>query len=87
MDFFDTYYQIYKLIINNYENKNKNFAVLKNMEDINVYIKDSMNKIDTIIKETNIKISFSKLIDIYMGMNLNDNKDNIKNEILNNNNN
>ena len=37
------------------------------MEDINVYIKDSMNKIDTIIKETNVKISFSKLIDIYMG--------------------
>ena len=67
MDFFDTYYQIYKHIINNYENKNKNFAVLKNMEDINVYIKDSMNKIDTIIKETNVKISFSKLIDIYMG--------------------
>ena len=86
MDFFDTYYLIYKHIINNYENKTKNFEVLKNMEDISVYIKDSMNKIDTIIKETNIKISFSKLIDIYMSMNLNDNKGDIKNEVLNNNN-
>ena len=50
------------------------------MIDINAYIKESMNKINTIIKEANIKISFSKLIDIYMIKNLknNDNKDDKK---------
>ena len=39
------YYQIYKHIIYNYANENKNYVVLKNMSDISNYIKDSINKI------------------------------------------
>ena len=67
-DNYDAYYQIYNHIIDNYENKN--YAVLKNMNDVIIYINDSINKINKIINDSNIKITISKLFNIDMSGNL-----------------
>ena len=51
---YDGYYIIYNNIINNYASKNRNYAILKNINDISIYINDFINIINKNINENNI---------------------------------
>ena len=61
------YYKINCDIINNYDIKKKNYEIIKNVNEIKNNIK--LKNIDDIINETDIKIKFEKIINIYNKMN------------------
>ena len=64
----EIYYTIYKDIINNYNynNKNRNYQILKNINDINDKI--IINDINEIISEKDNSVKFSKINNIYNKM-------------------
>ena len=91
----EIYYKIYNDIINNYDynNKNRNYQILKNINDIKD--KNIINDMNEIVKEKNKSLKFDKIYEIYNKMNKkkvikeaevtkNLNKNN--NKIINNNN-
>ena len=61
------YYKINYVIINNYDTKKKNYEIIKNVYEIKNNVK--LNIIDDIINESDIKIKFEKIINIYNKMN------------------
>ena len=84
MENIEIYYRICENIINNYNIKNRNFEVLQNMKEI--INKEIINDIKQIIKATDIKNKFNKIIDIYNKMKIEDKNEltkiNLKNETL-----
>ena len=62
----DIYYKINYDIINNYDIKKKNYESIKNVNEIKNNVK--LNIIDEIITESDIKIKFEKIINIYNNM-------------------
>ena len=68
----ESFYEISKDIINNYEIQNRNYKILKNINEIYNNIK--LNNIDKIINDNNIGNQFSNLINIYNKINEKDNE-------------
>ena len=74
----DNYWGIYEDIINNYENKKRNYFLLQNINDIIKFNKDIIKDIDKIINEKNISMKINNIINIYNQMNLTDREINYK---------
>ena len=66
MENIEIYYNICNNIINNYNIKNRNYQILKNMKEvINI---DSIEDINNLTTDKNINNKFSKIIDMYNKM-------------------
>ena len=64
------YYKIYFDIVNNYEIQNKNYEILKNINEIhNNMKKNDIKEIKYVINENNINLKLNKMIEIYNKMN------------------
>ena len=78
MENIEIYYRICENIINNYNIKNRNYEILKNMKEI--INKNIIKDINNVINENEIKNKFIKIIDIYNKMKKEEKKR--KNEII-----
>ena len=67
----DIYYDIYKDIINNYNERNRNYQSLMNIDEFIKYKNKIINDIKNIIEDNNINNKFNKLMNIYDKMNKN----------------
>ena len=65
IDNIENYYNIYYKMIENYENKNRNFIILKNLIDMKNYNNHFYNDINKINDEKDIIIKFKSFIKIY----------------------
>ena len=77
----DTYYKINNDIINNYNNKNRNYFILQNINNINLYINNFIENLKNIIKNKNIEEEIINTIILYNEMKDNPNKEMKKDEI------
>ena len=85
MDNIKLYYNIYLDIINNYEINKKNYYLLQNINEFKKYNNNVYQDINKIIKESNINIKFSYIMDLYNKINNKEKK--VDNNNLNKNNN
>ena len=63
MENIEIYYKICNDVINNYDNKNRNYEIIQNINEI--INKEINNDINYIIEENNINIKFIKIMEIY----------------------
>ena len=62
MESLDDYYKIYKEIISNFDNKKRNYYIIKNLNEMNSYNIDFMNILNTITNEKIIKNKIKNII-------------------------
>jgi len=62
MESLDDYYKIYKDIISNFDNKKRNYYIIKNLNEMNSYNIDFMNILNTITNEKTIKNKINNII-------------------------
>ena len=67
---FEKYFELSEGIINNYDKKNKNYQILKNIENLNIFNEKIIKDIDMIIKETNFDKTIEYLKDLIKKMTL-----------------
>ena len=79
IDNIDIFYKIYTGMIENYENKNRNYCILQNLIDMKTYNNNFYNNFIKINDEKNIIKKFTNLMDIYDKMTKKNN--NINNKI------
>ena len=65
IDNIDIFYKIYAGMIENYENKNRNYCILQNLIDMKTYNNNFYNNIIKINDEKNIIKKFTNLMDIH----------------------
>ena len=78
VDNFEMYYKLNEFMISNYPKKDRNFEVLKNINEINNCY-SIINILDNINNEKDVIIRLNKILNLYNMMN---NKDDINNEII-----
>ena len=74
----DNYYKLEEYIINNYNQKERNYEILYNIDKIINYNNIIINDINQINNETNIKDKFNYINDIYSKINYNEIKITVK---------
>ena len=67
----EAYYDMANKVINNYTENNKNYQILKSINNINDYNKNIINDIDKIIKDNKFKNKVNYLVNIYEKMIIN----------------
>jgi len=65
MNILDNYFGIYQNIINNYENKNRNYFLIQNINGMIEYTDNIIKDINQIIKEKNDGIKVKNMMNIY----------------------
>lgn len=82
----DEYFGIYNDILNGYENKKRNYFLLKNIHDITKFNQEVIKDINTITCDNNIYNKFDKIINVYNKINASKStdKENSANDKINN---
>ena len=79
----DDYFNIYNDIINNFDSRNKNYYILKNINDMKSFNNDFINYINEINNDNNINNKFKFLMEIYEKIKLKEIKKPVKAQINN----
>ena len=80
VDNFEIYYKLNEFMVNNYKSKDRNYEILKNLNEIN-NCKSVFNALNDINNDNNIKNKLNKIFNIYNLMN-NKEEEKENNEIL-----